>query len=229
MTDAKPAKLSDPLAFICLRNYDAFQYTEAGRPRKSGDRRRWARLHLALLTSRDWTAADANTKVAMVTLIVLATQYQNRVPNDHAYISHVTGLSIEETDAAMRALHGAGNRGFFELTLDATPDEEPTVTKAKPRPKGKSLRFDDFWKVYPKRKDRKAALARWITDGLDACADVIIAAVIEQAKQPDWQKDNGQFIPYAATWLNKERWKDEATTTVRRLDELPDLDPERRF
>ena len=25
----------------------------------------------------------------------------------------------------------------------------------------------------------------------------------------DWLKDNGQFIPHAATWLNGKRWNDE--------------------
>ena len=35
---------------------------------------------------------------------------------------------------------------------------------------------------------------------------------LERAKKSrDWIKDAGQYIPYAATWLNGERWKDENT------------------
>lgn len=33
---------------------------------------------------------------------------------------------------------------------------------------------------------------------------------IETAKQSmQWNKDNGQYIPNPATWLNQKRWEDE--------------------
>ena len=39
-----------------------------------------------------------------------------------------------------------------------------------------------------------------------------ICAAVENYKETDqWKKDNGQFIPYPATWLHQERWKDEIT------------------
>ena len=38
----------------------------------------------------------------------------------------------------------------------------------------------------------------------------IIESVKHQALSlEDWQKDNGKFIPYPATWLRAERWNDE--------------------
>lgn len=214
-------KTDDPLAFICLRNYDAFQYTEAGRPRRTGERRRWARLHISMLTSSDWIQSDAHTKVVMTTLIMLATQYQNRIPNDHAYISHLAGLAPEQVTGPLKYLMGStGKPGFIELTLDSKPDEGPTVKKAKPRPKGTDIRFDDFWKVYPNRKDKKLARERWRTNDLDKHADEIIAAVKVQAKHEDWTKQNGQFVPLPSTYLNKERWKDEETQVGKQPGEL---------
>ena len=37
-----------------------------------------------------------------------------------------------------------------------------------------------------------------------------ILKAIEAWKQTDqWKENNGQFIPYPATWLNKHRWEDE--------------------
>lgn len=213
--------LKNPQAFIALRNYDHFQYVQAGRPRKGSQRQRWTRLHLSLLTSVDWTLADTNTKVVMVTLIVLATQYRNRIPNNRGYLAHVTGLSEAEVDASLTHLYGAGEGGFFSITLDPAPDtEEPTVKRAKPKPKGSSKRFDEFWADYPKKKDRKKALEVWVRNNLDDQADAIIAAVKIAATTRDWKKDDGQFIPYPSTYLNRERWTDSAETEVRSAGQL---------
>jgi hypothetical protein len=39
---------------------------------------------------------------------------------------------------------------------------------------------------------------------------VTILEKIEVYKQTSqWKKDNGEFIPHPATWLNQERWNDE--------------------
>ena len=37
---------------------------------------------------------------------------------------------------------------------------------------------------------------------------------LELAKNSnDWKKEDGQFIPYPATWLNRGQWKDELPLT----------------
>ena len=37
----------------------------------------------------------------------------------------------------------------------------------------------------------------------------ILTALNWQKKSEQWLKDNGQFIPYPATYLNQRRWEDE--------------------
>ena len=39
--------------------------------------------------------------------------------------------------------------------------------------------------------------------------NAILAALGWQKKSEQWLKDNGQFIPYPATYLNQRRWEDE--------------------
>lgn len=39
--------------------------------------------------------------------------------------------------------------------------------------------------------------------------DQMLKAIETQRRSDDWAKDNGQFIPYPATWLNDGRWMDE--------------------
>ena len=41
------------------------------------------------------------------------------------------------------------------------------------------------------------------------CGAALLQALDRQRQSRDWKKDNGQFIPYPATWLNREQWKDE--------------------
>jgi DNA-binding transcriptional ArsR family regulator len=69
--------------------------------------------------------------------------------------------------------------------------------------------FDQFWKLYPKKRSRKEALKAW--KKLNPAADlqaVMIAALAKHCVSRDWTKDGGQYIPLASTWLNGERWHD---------------------
>lgn len=67
--------------------------------------------------------------------------------------------------------------------------------------------FSEFWKVYPRKQAKAAALKKWQAKKLDAEAQAIVAHVEVRAKK-DKQWLNG-FIPMPATFLNQERWHDE--------------------
>lgn len=70
--------------------------------------------------------------------------------------------------------------------------------------------FDAFWTCYPKKKSRQDALKAWRKLKPDAALQAEIAtAVAAQARSPDWLKEGGRFIPYAATWLHGARWTDQ--------------------
>ena len=68
--------------------------------------------------------------------------------------------------------------------------------------------FDIFWNGYP----RKAGNKRKAFDAFKKASvplDVLLEAIKKQKKSAQWAKDNGQFIPYPATWLNGKRWEDD--------------------
>lgn len=67
--------------------------------------------------------------------------------------------------------------------------------------------FSEFWKKYPKKIGKGAAEKSW--EKLTPPLDVILVAIETQKKCDQWSKDNGQFIPNPATWLNQKRWEDE--------------------
>lgn len=74
--------------------------------------------------------------------------------------------------------------------------------------------FAEFWEAYPRKTQKKMAFEKWCRVNPDSeLHQKILAAVAKHAKSPQWTKDDGQFIPHPATWLNQERWNDETTVS----------------
>ena len=73
--------------------------------------------------------------------------------------------------------------------------------------------FTLIWNVYPRhdggRKKPRDKCLKLDHDLLPR----ILEAIETQKSSPQWQKDNGQFIPYLITWLNQERWEEEKTNS----------------
>lgn len=70
--------------------------------------------------------------------------------------------------------------------------------------------FDDFWTAYPRKLGKGDARRAWLRLRPDAVLRAaMLTAITTQRGSPDWQRDDGRFIPYPATWLNGRRWEDE--------------------
>lgn len=96
-----------------------------------------------------------------------------------------------------------------EEDKDKDKDKDEDKDKKK-RADAKTDDFDAFWAVYPRKVgkgDAKKAFAK-----VKAPVSVLISAVNTQKQSQQWLKDNGQYIPNPATWLNQGRWEDELPT-----------------
>ena len=83
------------------------------------------------------------------------------------------------------------------------------------KPKIPIASFDTFWTAYPKKLSKASALKAWKTLKPDAALlDVILKAITLAKQSQAWLKDNGQFIPHPASWLNGKRWEDEQTPSL---------------
>lgn len=72
--------------------------------------------------------------------------------------------------------------------------------------------FEEFWKRYPRKNGKDAALRAWKAKKREGRLPAlsVLAEAIDAAKRSDqWQRDGGQYIPHPATWLNQGRWMDE--------------------
>jgi len=86
------------------------------------------------------------------------------------------------------------------------PDPNPPIVPQKGDERG----FESFWKEYPKKVGKGAALKAWgRIRPSNGTREGILAAVRTQKTWEQWTKDNGQYIPNPATWLNQKRWEDE--------------------
>jgi hypothetical protein len=85
----------------------------------------------------------------------------------------------------------------------------------KKNPKVDEQAFNAFWQAYPNKKAKPAALKAFtkLKPNAELLAEML-KAITAQKQSPQWQKDNGQYIPMPSTWLNQERWDDEVSITA---------------
>lgn len=69
--------------------------------------------------------------------------------------------------------------------------------------------FESFWAAYPRKVGKQAAKKAF--SKVSVPVKTIIDAVNSQKNSEQWRKDNGQYIPNPATWLNQGRWDDVLT------------------
>ncbi len=74
-------------------------------------------------------------------------------------------------------------------------------------------RFEEFWNIYPLKKNKKRATMIWHNKKLDCIADRLIEDV-QQRVRSDKQWLITEFIPHASTYLQGERWNDETTKAI---------------
>ena len=103
-----------------------------------------------------------------------------------------------------------GKQGFGGSGPITRTDLPRTDNNPQP-PKGAGVEgFALFWSEYPKKVGKDAAQSAWARKvKTQDTIKAIMQAVQEQRRSEAWTKDNGQYIPNPATWLNQGRWKDD--------------------
>lgn len=69
--------------------------------------------------------------------------------------------------------------------------------------------FDAFWAAWPSHKrkaDKLRCLRKWIADGCEPAAELIVGKVRAWAASEDWTKGGGEFVPAPLVWLNRRAY-----------------------
>lgn len=98
-----------------------------------------------------------------------------------------------------------------ETNTEADMEADMEATKVAHSIKNRcSNLFNAFWKLYPKKVSKiQAEKAFNRINPSDALYQKMIEALKKQMQTSAWTKNNGEFVPYPATWLNNKRWEDK--------------------
>lgn len=147
------------------------------------------------------------------------------------FAKYQVGASLSEGDNRVKSIQkrvdllsdGQIKDGFiarYAEVFHLNHSESPRGSKGASKPPCSGLfnslvSFESFWAAYPKKKNRGQAEKVWakFKPSEDLLAK-ILRAVEVATRSDDWRKENGQFIPYPASWLNAKGWEDQPTVTI---------------
>jgi hypothetical protein len=128
---------------------------------------------------------------------------------------------VENTDTPIGENNEESNTGLSNTSLSNTlSNTKPTAREngeeqlggSEKIPSLSQKRFEEFWQAYPRKVGKGAAEKSYAKIKPDpALQNRIMTAVAVAKNSFNWRKDNGQFIPNPATWLNQRRWEDDLT------------------
>jgi hypothetical protein len=108
--------------------------------------------------------------------------------------------------------HSADGCGKGMPIPEPEPEPEPEPSPPKGRARDADANFKVFWTHYPRKQNKRKAFEAWKKLKPDeGLLREILDAIESQKRTRQWQKDDGDRIPYPATWLNERRWEDEVS------------------
>lgn len=107
--------------------------------------------------------------------------------------------SPDEKDALRQVAASCG-----ESRLESNPIQSKKESESE-----SELQFGEWWKEYPRKVDKQDALKAWKKLSLD---DDLFKSIMDGLAKWNryWKARNEpDFIPHPATWINKRRWESE--------------------
>jgi hypothetical protein len=149
-------------------------------------------------------------KVTTVISITNYNKYQSDGTTDDTTDGHQT---VQQTDIKRyrnKNEKNEKNKKNKNILSDADASDDVDVSKPARKKPPYTQEFAAFWSAYPKKVGKDAAWRAWKNrNGTRPELSVMLSAIEQQRQTDQWQRDNGQYIPNPATWLNQGRWGDE--------------------
>ena len=119
--------------------------------------------------------------------------------------SAMDSLSDARSEAGRKGAEAKQANARFAKQNKQIPDLPSKTSKDKDKDNSASP-FESFWAAYPRKVGKQAAKKAF--SKVSVPVKTLIDAVNSQKNSEQWHKDNGQYIPNPATWLNQGRWDD---------------------
>ena len=123
----------------------------------------------------------------------------------HDYCEHQTSRKIveEKREQVRNRVTRYREKSNAHVTIPETETETETETD-------KRHLFDEFWKIYPLKVGKGAALKAFLKAIRTTDADLILKGAQRYKLDPNRSQ---AYTAHASTWLNAQRWLDEALPT----------------
>jgi len=101
-----------------------------------------------------------------------------------------------------------GNRG----TEEKNPHKPPRKAADPAKRQRIEDAFNEFWKLYPKKINKRTSHAKWGTAAKTTDPQVMLDGLTRYIEWWARKRTETQFIPHPDVWINRRKWEDELDT-----------------
>lgn len=193
-----------------IKNWSKFQHFKDRRPP-------WVKLYRDLLDDMEWHELDPLSSKVLITLWLLASEDDTQQGNLPCMKTLAWRLRMPEkqvSECINKLSHWLEQDDINVISSryqhDAPETETETETNRGAVNQQVESLFNKFWQFYPKKVGKDAAQKAFSKRKPDEPLLLLMLKAIDNQKNTiGWQKDDGQYIPNPATWLNQGRWQDQ--------------------
>jgi hypothetical protein len=195
--------MSEGILMLKPKNWQQFQHYKDRCPP-------WVKLHRDLLNNKEFMRLPTASKALAPMFWLLASESRS---TDGAFdasddeLEFRLRMPMKDIQSGRKSLI---DNGFFHVASGVLAERLQSAIPEESRGERETeTEFDSFYKSYPKKVGKPAALKAWKAAGIKPEeVSSILADIATRANSRDWMKDDGQFIPNPATYLNQRRWED---------------------
>lgn len=120
------------------------------------------------------------------------------------YLLHPHGLPEESSASSDLPEAKAASTGNEQLVTPSYTDRESEIDICASAQPQSAHSFDEWWEIYPLKKDKGRARTAWKSALKKTSAEVLLSAAVAYRDDPN---RNPSFTKYPASWLNAEAWE----------------------
>ena len=195
------------MEYLSVKNWEEFQHYKDREPK-------WIKVYRSLLIDYKFDQLSDGEFGILVKTWLLASQMDNKIPNDATWIKNKLGLvrkpKLKKYIDLEFLMIQNGTKSYNKDKESVSKRYLETETDKDKETDKDNILFSEFWNLYPKKVGKGNALKTWnrIKHPKEVL-DKIKIALAWQITSNQWTKEHGQYIPNPATYLNQNRWEDE--------------------
>lgn len=190
-----------------IKNWEEFQHFKDRTPP-------WIKLYRYLLDDPEWHELSGEDAKTLVMLWLIASEdkaMEGNLPSlkTLAFRLRTSEDKLKQSLAKLSQWLIHDDISVISICHQADAPEERQ--RQRQRQSVSDISFDQFYKAYPKKKNKGDAEKAWKVAKPDI--ELVLSALSWQKLQPDWIKEKGKFVPYPASYIRAKGWLDEKEST----------------